>query len=127
MLPIVRVPARMGHGDNIDVVLTNAVRHVGGEAVDSQLAAGEPAASGGANLGVRPNQIDVSSRQSIILAFAERVLPRAADPWVHASLDQRQRFQQLFFPEGIAFDGKDLDRTAVTARLQLLAADRRGK
>jgi hypothetical protein len=39
-----------------------------------------------------------------ILAFAERVLPRAADLWVQASLDQRQRFQQLFLPDGIAFD-----------------------
>src|SRR6185436_15928989 len=29
-----------------------------------------------------------------ILAFAERVLPRAADLWVQASLEQRQRFQQ---------------------------------
>ena len=28
-----------------------------------------------------------------ILAFAERVLPRAADLWVQASLDHRQRFQ----------------------------------
>ena len=50
-----------------------------------------------------------------ILAFAERVLPRAADLWVQASLDQRQRFQQLFFPEGISFDGKGFVRTAVTA------------
>ncbi len=32
-----------------------------------------------------------------ILAFAERVLPRASDLWVQASLDQRQRLQQLFF------------------------------
>jgi hypothetical protein len=31
-----------------------------------------------------------------ILAFAERILPRASDLWVQASLDQRQRFQQLF-------------------------------
>jgi hypothetical protein len=50
-----------------------------------------------------------------ILAFAERVLPRAADLWVQASLDQRQRFQQLFFPEGISFDGNGFVRTAVTA------------
>jgi hypothetical protein len=50
-----------------------------------------------------------------ILAFAERVLPRAADLWVQASLDQRQRFQQLFFPDGIAFDGKRIVRTGVTA------------
>ncbi|MGV3519317.1 hypothetical protein [Luteitalea sp.] len=35
-----------------------------------------------------------------ILAFAERVLARAADLWVQASLTQRQRFQQLFFLEG---------------------------
>jgi hypothetical protein len=47
-----------------------------------------------------------------ILAFAERVLPRAADLWVQASLDQRQRFQQLFFPEGISLDGNGFVRTA---------------
>jgi hypothetical protein len=50
-----------------------------------------------------------------ILAFAERVLPRAADLWVQASLDQRQRFQQLFFPDGIAFDGNRFVGTGVTA------------
>src|SRR5437870_5179106 len=50
-----------------------------------------------------------------ILAFAERVLPRAADLWVQALLDQRQRFQQLFFPDGIAFDGNRFVRTGVTA------------
>ena len=50
-----------------------------------------------------------------ILAFAERVLPRAADLWVQASLEQRQRFQQLFFPDGIAFDGKRFVGTGVTA------------
>jgi hypothetical protein len=37
-----------------------------------------------------------------ILSFAER----AADVWVQASLDQRERLQQLFFADGIAFDGK---------------------
>jgi hypothetical protein len=50
-----------------------------------------------------------------ILAFAERVLPGAADLWVQASLEQRQRFQQLFFPEGIAFDGNSFVRTGATA------------
>ena len=50
-----------------------------------------------------------------ILAFAERVLPRAADLWVQASLEQRQRFQQLFFPDGIAFDEKSFVGTRVTA------------
>lgn len=42
-----------------------------------------------------------------IRGFAERVLPRAADLWVQASLEQRPRLQQLFFPDGIAFDGKE--------------------
>ena len=50
-----------------------------------------------------------------ILAFAERILPRASDLWVQASLDYRQRLQQLFFPEGIAFDGNRFNRTATTA------------
>jgi hypothetical protein len=50
-----------------------------------------------------------------VLAFAERVLPRAADLWVQASLEQRQRFQQLFFPDGIAFDGNRFVRTGATA------------
>ena len=31
-----------------------------------------------------------------ILAFAERILPRASDLWVQASLDYKQRLQQLF-------------------------------
>jgi hypothetical protein len=34
---------------------------------------------------------------------------------VQPSPEQRQRFQQLFFPEGTAFDGDGLVRTAVTA------------
>ena len=56
-------------------------------------------------------KLDVES----ILAFAERVLPRASDLWVQASLEQRQRFQQLFFPDGIAFDGNGFVGTRVTA------------
>src|SRR4029453_15973500 len=57
-------------------------------------------------------QLDVEG----ILAFAERVLPRAGELWVQGSLDQRQRFQQLFFPEGISFDGTGFVRTAATTR-----------
>lgn len=50
-----------------------------------------------------------------ILAFAERILPRASDLCVQASLDYKQRLQQLFFPEGVAFDGNRSNRTAATA------------
>jgi hypothetical protein len=56
------------------------------------------------------DKFDVES----ILAFAERVLPRAADLWVQASLEQRQRLQQLFFADGVVFDGKGFVRTGVS-------------
>ena len=52
-----------------------------------------------------------------IVAFAERILPRASDLWVQASLDYKQRLQQLFFPEGIAYDRKTIQSTAVTPSL----------
>ena len=47
-----------------------------------------------------------------ILAFAERILPRASDVWVQASLDQKQRLRQLFFLEGVAFDENQIQSTA---------------
>src|SRR5947209_3521472 len=68
-----------------------------------------------------PSRIDRHSGQlekfdvEGILAFAKRILPRAADLWVQASLDQRQRFQQVFFPDGIAFDGNRFVGTDATA------------
>ena len=46
-----------------------------------------------------------------VLAFAEHVLPRASDLSVQASLEQRQRLQQPFFPDGVVFDGKSFVRT----------------
>ena len=46
---------------------------------------------------------------------AAESLPRASDLWAQASLDYKQRLQQLFFPEGIAYDGIRFNRTAVTA------------
>jgi hypothetical protein len=52
-----------------------------------------------------------------ILVFAERILLRASDLWVQASLDYKQRLQLLFLPDGIAFDGNRFNRTAATAPL----------
>jgi site-specific DNA recombinase len=49
-----------------------------------------------------------------ILAFAERVLPSASSLWVQSSLNQKQRLQQLFFPEGVRFDGKRIVGTGLT-------------
>lgn len=38
-----------------------------------------------------------SSRWRASTGFAERILPRASDLWVQASLEQRQCLQKLFF------------------------------
>ena len=46
---------------------------------------------------------------------AVREEQRAADLWVQASFEQRQRFQQLFFPDGIAFNGSGFVGTGATA------------
>jgi hypothetical protein len=56
------------------------------------------------------------------LALAERILPRASDLWVQASLDYKQPLQQLFFPEGIVRDGNRFDRTATAAAFHPLGA-----
>jgi hypothetical protein len=54
---------------------------------------------------------------------SQKAFCRASDLWVQASLDYKQRLQQLFFPEGIAFDGNRFNRTAATAPLfKLLGA-----
>src|SRR5262249_53710507 len=37
--------------------------------------------------------------------------------WVQASLDYKQRLQQRFFPEGVAYDRNRFNRTAATAPL----------
>jgi hypothetical protein len=65
----------------------------------------------------RPNQVEAVDELDVqgILAFAERILPRASDLWAQASLDYKQQLQQLFFPEGIAVDGNRFNRTAATA------------
>ena len=49
-----------------------------------------------------------------ILAFAERVLPSASNLWVQSSLAQKQRLPQVFFPDGIRFDGNKLVGTGTT-------------
>ena len=52
---------------------------------------------------VEAEEIDVTG----ILAFAERVLPRVADLSGAASLDQKQRLQQLSFRTGSRSTGTD--------------------
>jgi hypothetical protein len=45
---------------------------------------------------------ELSSPRSVHAGFAERVLPSASNLRVQASLDQKQRLQQLFFPDRAA-------------------------
>lgn len=49
-----------------------------------------------------------------ILGFAERILPSASNLWVQSSIAQKQRLQQVFFPDGVRFDGKRLVGTGTT-------------
>ena len=49
-----------------------------------------------------------------ILGFAERILPSASNLWVQSSVAQKQRLQQVFFPDGVRFDGKRLVGTGTT-------------
>ena len=42
-----------------------------------------------------------------LLDFAERVLSDPAGLWARASLDQRQRLQQVLFPTGLTYSNKD--------------------
>ena len=58
---------------------------------------------------IRLEELDVEG----VLAFAEHLLTNAARLWMEASLDQKQRLQAVFFPEGLRFDGEGFG-TAVT-------------
>jgi len=48
-----------------------------------------------------------------ILGFAEHLVEHAGRLWVEGTLEQRQMIQRAIFPEGLAFDGKEVG-TGVT-------------
>ena len=58
----------------------------------------------------RLDELDVEG----VLGFAEHLLRNVGRAWLEASLDQRQRLQQVLFPEGLSFDGEEFG-TAVTS------------
>ena len=55
------------------------------------------------------NQLDIDG----VLAFAEHVVTNSARLWTELDLVQKQRLQQVLFPEGLQFDGERFG-TAVT-------------
>jgi hypothetical protein len=42
-----------------------------------------------------------------VLAFAAEVLPRSAEFWRLLPADQKVRFQDVIFPDGVVFDGQN--------------------
>lgn len=48
-----------------------------------------------------------------LLQFAERLFSRAAQAWEQATVEQRQRLQQVYFPNGLTYSGSEF-RTATT-------------
>jgi site-specific DNA recombinase len=57
----------------------------------------------------RENELDMES----VISFAEQVFLDAPQMWQLMSPDQKQRFQQVLFPEGVQFSG-GVYRTATT-------------
>ena len=56
-----------------------------------------------------------------ILGFAEHLLTDVSRLWVEAPLDQKQRLQQVLFPEGLKFDGKEFGTVATCLAFKQLA------
>lgn len=55
-----------------------------------------------------------------VLCFAEKIVTSPARLWLESSLDQRQRLQQTFFPEGLTFDGEEFGTLASSSFFELL-------
>ena len=54
---------------------------------------------------VRTGAIDVET----VLGFAEQLLSNAARLWFEGTLEQRRALQHAIFPEGLPFDGRNLE------------------
>jgi hypothetical protein len=68
-----------------------------------------------AEIGERDARIEELDVQAA-LSFGESLLVNAPRLWVEASLEQKQRLQQVFFPQGVQFENGAY-RTAQTSML----------
>ena len=59
------------------------------------------------------DEFDIEGTAQNPSAFAEHLVTHSSRLWIEAALDQRQRLQKLFFPEGLSFDGAEF-RTPLT-------------
>ena len=60
----------------------------------------------------KSDSIDISA----IIRLAENILKRPLELWERGNLEQKQRLQDVFFPEGMTYDGEKLG-TAVTSSI----------
>ena len=55
-----------------------------------------------------------------VLAFAEKIVTNPARLWLESSLDQRQRLQLTYFPDGLEFDGERFGTPSNSSFFRLL-------
>jgi hypothetical protein len=55
-----------------------------------------------------------------VLAFAEKIVTSPARLWLESSIDQRQRLQQIFFPQGVTYDGTQFRTPASSSFFDIL-------
>jgi site-specific DNA recombinase len=55
-----------------------------------------------------------------VLGFAEKIVTAPTRMWLESSIDQRQRLQQVLFPQGLTFDGKAFGTPANSSFFDLL-------
>jgi hypothetical protein len=64
------------------------------------------------------DQLDIDA----VLALAEHVVTNAARLWIEVDLVQKQRLQQILFPEGLRFDGEKFGTAATCLAFKKLDA-----
>jgi DNA invertase Pin-like site-specific DNA recombinase len=55
-----------------------------------------------------------------VLAFAEKIVTSPARLWLESSVDQRQRLQKTFFPEGLTFNGQEFGTPSTSSFFSVL-------
>ena len=57
-----------------------------------------------------------------VLTFAEKIITSPARLWLESSLNERQRLQQTFFPDGVTFDGREFGTPSSSSFFSLLGS-----
>ena len=68
---------------------------------------------------LRETESDVLDLEDV-LAFARKIVTSPARLWLESSIDQRQKLQWTFFPNGLTFDGEEFGTPASSLFFSLL-------